>query len=255
VHLPPDLLILDECFRSLAVIPGATLIDDHAICGVMTPVPHTFFNGVGVSRAPNEDAVLRVLERFRAHGRPFRWWVAPDSTPATLGELLAANGMRKAFDSTGMWMDLASIRETPLPDDVTIRRVATRAEMETWAHVLLTGFRHPLSDAPIWVAAYEQLGLYGGRPWAHFIAFVDGEPVATSSLLLRGALAGIYHVVTLPAARGRGIGAAITAAAMRYARDAGARTAALQASAMGLSVYRALGFVAASELRLYDWRP
>jgi ribosomal protein S18 acetylase RimI-like enzyme len=59
----------------------------------------------------------------------------------------------------------------------------------------------------------------------------------------------------LPIARGRGIGSAVTRAAMSFARDAGATHAALQSSESGLEVYRALGFVHYCDLSLYDWRP
>jgi ribosomal protein S18 acetylase RimI-like enzyme len=66
--------------------------------------------------------------------------------------------------------------------------------------------------------------------------------VATVSLLTAGGAAGIYNVATIEAERGRGIGAAMTAAAIRHGAARGFTVATLQASTMGRPVYERLGF-------------
>ncbi|MGZ8515517.1 MAG: GNAT family N-acetyltransferase, partial [Candidatus Limnocylindrales bacterium] len=48
--------------------------------------------------------------------------------------------------------------------------------------------------------------------------------------------------MTLPDARGRGLGRAITLAAMRHGAGAGAAIAVLQSSEVGYRLYRGLGF-------------
>ena len=58
----------------------------------------------------------------------------------------------------------------------------------------------------------------------------------------------------MPEARGRGIGAAVTRASMRYARDVGATRAALQSSDSGFGVYRGLGFEERCVVSAYEWR-
>jgi GNAT superfamily N-acetyltransferase len=240
--------VAQECFRSFAILPDARLIDSHGVFGVMTRVPLTFFNGIATSGI-ERDEVPHVIEQLRANGRPFRWWISPSTKPADLDAVLIEHGMRHLFDSTGMSADLRTLRASvATPDDFTIRVVDT---LEQWLHVFLTGFQRPAEEEAIWRGAYAQCD----DSWTHLVGFLGETPIATTSLLLRGELAGVYHVVTLPAFRGRGSGAAMTLAAMQYARDAGAITAALQSSAMGFSVYRSVGFVDEGPLRLYDWRP
>ncbi|MEU5935030.1 GNAT family N-acetyltransferase [Micromonospora sp. NPDC047187] len=60
----------------------------------------------------------------------------------------------------------------------------------------------------------------------------------------------LYFVGTQPEQRRRGIGAAMTRAALHLAGERGARTAALTSSAVGESVYRGLGFRPVGEFRL-----
>jgi GNAT superfamily N-acetyltransferase len=70
----------------------------------------------------------------------------------------------------------------------------------------------------------------------------DGAALATALALLSHGIAGIYWVGTRPEARGRGLGAAVTAAASRWAFERGAGAVVLQASREGEPVYRRLGF-------------
>jgi GNAT superfamily N-acetyltransferase len=78
---------------------------------------------------------------------------------------------------------------------------------------------------------------------------VDGQPVATSRVSIGGGAAGLYAILTLPSHRGRGVGRAMTLAALRAAAAIGYRIGVLQSSDLGFGVYRKLGF---RELFTYD---
>lgn len=70
----------------------------------------------------------------------------------------------------------------------------------------------------------------------------DGVVRATSGSGAFGTDANVIFVNTDPDWRGRGIGQAMTAAALRAARTSGARRACLDATGVGLSIYLRLGF-------------
>jgi ribosomal protein S18 acetylase RimI-like enzyme len=243
-----------NCFRSFAGFPGAELIDDGRIFGVMSRVPIPFFSGIASTNLA-ADEVEEVIDLFRAKGCPFRWWITPSTQPRGLDAILEAKGMHHAYDAPGMAADLTTVRlDVPLPAGVTIRRLRDANELTPWIQVFVRAFSRPEAEGKVWRDAYALCGFGDAAAWTHFVAFLDGEAVATTSILLDDGLAGIYFVATLPEARGRGIGAAVTRAAMQFARDRGATQAALQASELGYGVYRSLGFVEHCQLRLYDWQ-
>ena len=90
-----------------------------------------------------------------------------------------------------------------------------------------------------------------GLPLRNWIANLDGEPVAAAALFVGADVAGIYNVCTVPEARGRGIGAAVTRRRLDAAVAQGLELAVLGASDMGYPVYRRLGFREVSRLRSY----
>lgn len=247
--------ITRNCYRSFSRFRNAELLDDGRIFGVMSHLGIPFFSGIASSNIDADD-VVPIMDRFRAEKCPFRWWLTPSTRPEGLEEILKANGMRHAYDAPGMAADLTTLDlDVPLPANVTIRQLARLDELPYWLNVFVPAFSISAGDAAVWLDAYQQIGFGDGVAWTHYVAFLDDQPVATTSLLVDGTLAGLYNIATLAHARGRGIGAAVTRAAMRYAREHGATQAALQSSEMGYSVYRGLGFVEHCNLRLYDWRP
>jgi predicted acetyltransferase len=73
--------------------------------------------------------------------------------------------------------------------------------------------------------------------------------------MLGGGIAGVYSVSTAPRLRGRGIGAAMTSAAMLRARDLGYRVAMLGSAPKALPLYRRLGYRHACTVTMYRWEP
>ncbi len=74
------------------------------------------------------------------------------------------------------------------------------------------------------------------------VAYLDDEPVAAAQTILSHGIAGVYWVGTVEAARGKGLGEAVTRAVTNRAFDLGAAANTLQASPMGEPIYPRMGY-------------
>lgn len=84
-----------------------------------------------------------------------------------------------------------------------------------------------------------------------WVATLDGSPAATAMVVVAGSVGMVCWVATLERARGRGLAGLCTARATTAAFDRGAELASLQASPMGESLYRRLGYEELFRYRLY----
>jgi GNAT superfamily N-acetyltransferase len=218
-----------------------------------------FQNGVlRTDFAPEEaDArIASILADFRHRGLPFTWYVGPGRTPADLGERLLAHGFTCEVVEPGMAADLHALREDqPVPAGLAIERIRD----DDGARRFLSTNRAANEDDPDVSAAplerFTPASYRDDEPFQLLLARLDGRPVATAQLLLGAGVAGIYTVATVPDARRKGIGAAVTLAALRRARDLGYRIGVLSATPMGEPVYRRLGFAPYCMLSEYEHFP
>jgi GNAT superfamily N-acetyltransferase len=221
-----------------------------------TPVPHAWCNGVICTGAPGPDAATLArgaIEYFRPTGTPaFTWWLASGARPEDWSPILRACGYGYDEQTPGMAVDLDEVPE-PRPAGVEIRPVTDGEELKVWARTFATGFEVPDSFAGPLHELYDSLR-GAGSPLRHYVAFLGGEPVATSSLFLGAGVAGIYDVATLRASRGKGLGSAVTATPLLEARAEGYRVGILQSSAMGLPVYERLGFRTVCAMEHFFWK-
>jgi GNAT superfamily N-acetyltransferase len=82
------------------------------------------------------------------------------------------------------------------------------------------------------------------------VSALDGKPVGSAIAIRTGDTAGVYAVETRPAARRRGVGTAVTWAAVDAGRAWGCSMVVLQSSDMGFGVYSAMGFEVVDRLIL-----
>lgn len=199
-------------------------------------IPVAQFNAVWPfddAAAPELEAALAEVE---AAGVPSSVQVRKDETPACEAEATRL-GLTRRLEMPAMVVREPGLRSRAA-DDATISTVAGDDDRMLAAETAAAGFGAPLSIfEPIYGA--DVLAVEGLRA---YLARVGDNVVSTSIGYTTGDLVGIFNVATPPDHRGRGYGAAVTAAAVRGGFADGAELAWLQSSELGLSVYRRLGF-------------
>lgn len=133
----------------------------------------------------------------------------------------------------------------------TIEKVAGAERQSLWARTAGagTGFPDAVTDAMAQLEATLNDPQYKAQQ--RYIGFLNGDPVATSALVLDSGVAGIYAVATLPEARRKGIGRIMTIVPLLEARELGYRVGILQASSLGYPIYKKIGFRDVCTYRLY----
>lgn len=284
---------LQELARLWGRIIGATFHEDAEsswfISGLPFELANVVFRANFAADDPDSD-VEKLIERLMAQHMPLSWFIGPTTRPADLGQRLLAHGWRLDDNAPGMALDLlmlddrgsvgarfiapagwgqhGSLQHTQLSPDpmgainlaptppitpLRIEQVNNGEMFEQWIRVLVAGSEFPDSVLDFVLGLYRQYGYASSPAVRCYLGLLDDEPVTTSLLFLAGGVAGIYDVATLPHARGQGFGTAITLAPLLDARRLGYRFGILQSSAMGLNVYRRLGFQAYCTVSLYFW--
>lgn len=210
-----------------------------------TPVPHPWFNGLVCNATPSQtdgDFIQETIQYFKGRRvSTFTCWLEPHLNRSDWEPFLANYGFGFSDGTPGMAVDLQTLPKSPsMAEGLEIHIVEDEAELRTWAHVFTLGYGMP----PDWESAifelWSELGL--DFPIQNYLGYLDGEPVSTSTVFYGAGVAGIYDVATLPEARGRGLGTALTLVPLLDARQAGYRIGILQSSEMGFSVYQKMGF-------------
>jgi len=248
-----------EFLMALGRAAGAEVRDDGRVRWAIGNCPIDYHNCVVHADLTPEEADREIeasLERMRAHGIPGSWHVGPSMRPPDLGERLVARGFEYGGDDIGMAVGLSRVpEEVPVPEGFVVERVREEEGLAAWIEALGSGFGEGPVEAE-WVGEmYRRLGFGDEGPWRHYLGRLGGEPVATATLFFGAGVAGIYFVCTVERVRRQGIGAAVTLAALREARDLGYMVGVLGSSEMGYPVYRRLGFEEYCRIGLFEWRP
>lgn len=249
-----------EFYRKLTKFPGAQYRDTGKLITLSTPVPHPICNSVlhtDLDPDTLDADIQETIGFFKEKGLPFSWYRWPVSKPKNLGERLIANGLKYATSSPGMVADLSQLPDAvSYAGDLEIKRASTEEMMADWLLPIKLAFQLPDVVLDFFLRTYIGLGLDENNPTRHFVAYLNGNPIASSTLYL-GAdqVAGIWNVATTTEARGKGIGTAVTWRACQEAVQLGSTYAILRSSEMGYNVYKRLGFEEAFRDQVYVWQP
>lgn len=200
----------------------------------------------------DSDTIQHIKKHFQHAGLPFWWWIFPSTQSRTTIDLLTAADFSLIDTIPSMLADLTLLRdEEPCHSAISIICVQNPEELNLWEEVSFAGFDFPAETKNQYHQFVGTFDLSPDAPQKFFLARINGEPAATSLLFLHDNAGGIYFVSTLARQRKKGIGLAITLAAMRVAKQAGVRFATLQSSPDGLRVYQQAGFKEYCRVEVY----
>ena len=194
--------------------------------------PVSLFNGCVVPEAATSVQLEEALEWVRGHRVPYRAWIAEPF----VGDLRAAAG-GAGLDQDPVPYPNMVLHPVPEPPgsapSVTVASVARDEFVDVSVEL---GLGRELAEA-----IYSQ-GFADDSDVRMYVGRLEGRPVGYSMAIRSGDASGVYNVGVASPARRRGVGTAVTWAAVEAGRAWGCETAVLQSTEMAISMYAAMGF-------------
>lgn len=196
--------------------------------------------------------VPQLLGPFLQRGRPFQWITTPETTNPALEAALAQAGLRPE-ESPAMHVTLGEAIDPGTPDDIYID-VAWPDHVGPVSSTIFAGFNFPPGTEAEHLHFLDTMDPADNQ---FFIArsLVTGDAIGASTMHRRADSVMLANLTTLPAARGRGVGRALTATMMNRAATTGARTATLVAHESRYPLFIDLGFRTRFNVVTWIWEP
>lgn len=202
------------------------------------PWPNFIYN-LSEENLITRKEISNLAEAVKKKSAPEFWIVRESSILDNLEDIFFENNIRPVETWPGMAIEL----NKPVLDKYNeiegfeVRNVKTEDELNHWLSIV----GRELFDGNMLERKFflneinkEKIKLYLG--------IYEGEPVSTSMMFTNGESAGLYMIATLDKCRGKGLGTNITLKPLIDAFNSGCSYGILQASKMGESVYRKIGF-------------
>jgi GNAT superfamily N-acetyltransferase len=178
--------------------------------------------GPGASELPL-GARLEAVERFYAErGAAASYQMTPAADPPALDAALAARGYVATDRVSVELADAATAAALAPPPGCEVE--CSDAMPEAWFELSGRRGRFAGDAVPVYGALLGRLAGRAGFALAH----AGGEPAAVGLCVAAPPWAGVFSMLTLPAHRGKGLGAAVLGALARWARARGAARLYLQ---------------------------
>ena len=210
---------------------------------LLTGLPMDWFNQILVEgEHATPAAVLDAVTKAQAQGIDFVVRLRRDIDDRFIPTLIQA-GLEAAapeMATPGMVaypIDHDAITRQAVPE-LDIRRVTDAAGIDAHRQAATVGFGADPALAEGNVCA----NLLDRPECVVYVGYTDGDPVVSGLGWRTGRTIGVYSIATIPSARRRGYGAAMTARVVADGALGGCDVAALQASEMGRPIYERLGF-------------
>ena len=225
----------------LASSAGATVRRGRGWLAVSTGVASNDFDGV-VCDAPAEVAVrdaLAVVAWFRDLGVPACWLSSAPNLRLT--ETLIDAGA--VPERTGWWVGRPiGNRAGAAESGITIRRVSTEADLESWFDVAAAcGWADDPADREARRRLYVDVGLDSHR-FGHWIASDGTRAVGMASAFLDETAVDLCSLAVVEEERRRGIGRSLVEHRLQWAARRGATDVVSAVSPDGWKLYSRLGF-------------
>lgn len=193
-----------------------------------------------------ETEINRVKNLIIEKKAPNGWTIGPLTKPSDLGIILEDYNFSNVYHQAGMTLSLRDLNIRDLEsNELEIKTVNNERTLQQWADIVSIVFKIKIDIELLKYLLFEKESRF-------YLGFYNREPVSALLLYLSSGVAGLHAVSTLPKYRNNGFGLTISSVALREAFSKGYKIGVLQASELGESVYRKIGFKKHCDIFSYE---
>ncbi len=235
-----------QAWRLFGRSGAGAVYEEGGVLAVASGIPVAWLNLMFVTRplAKPTEQLKKAVEFFDARGTEFVVRIREGLDPATEAAL---EKLGLPYSDTVPGMASTQMEAPPAPSELRIVRVRAGKALRDYHGVIALGYGMPVEIARALIGPQLLLD----PETESFIGYVGDVPVATSTLIFGGQVAGVHNVATHPEHRKRGYGEALTWRAVQRGAELGCDMAALQASDMGRPIYERMGFTLVSPYKTF----
>ncbi|NIS81020.1 MAG: hypothetical protein GTO14_12615 [Anaerolineales bacterium] len=180
-----------DFWMNLGRSPQVELYDGPDMIRLTCDIPSLLLNNVLRAQFTHDEidtGIEETLSHFKSRSLPIRWITSPSMRPVDLDNYLEAHGLTHITDFPGMAVHLPELNEDlTTPSDLSIEHVGDLKTLEQMISTFATGYGIPVSVGNLFFDILSSLGFE--LPLRHYLGWLEGEPVACSSLLLSSGVA------------------------------------------------------------------
>jgi GNAT superfamily N-acetyltransferase len=224
-----------------AHVQGGLVRREDGVALIATSLPILLFNQVLVDDdGATEEALADAVATIRARGAEFvvNLRVGADDRRIDHMARLGLSPLSATPWMPGMALHPLVASTAVLPPGHEIRRVTDAPGFDDLVRAAAAGFGGPEAL----MRSFLSPEALADPTVSAYVGYQGGEAVTAGIGVRTDRTIGVYNIATVPSARRRGFGAAITSRITDDAAAAGCDVAVLQASDMGYPVYERLGY-------------
>jgi hypothetical protein len=154
-----------------------------AISGTASPYLNCVVRTMLRPESDVDGCIENVLDQARKRSIRMTWFIMPGTLPADLGSKLEAHGLEYTGDDPGMTIDLHTLPErVPTPDGLKIVEVLDLGTLEQWVSAWGDSYEANEAKRQGRFSFRASLGLSTESPYRSYLAYWNGQPVATGFL-------------------------------------------------------------------------
>lgn len=194
------------------------------------------------------EMVERAEEFFGEDNLSYSFWVRDHGNPK-LEKILRDKGHKPTREpGSAVMIIFEAIKSVEIPQGYRIKELEDDKDLVDFRKVIQDSFD---KEEEVAERMFLSKDIVRNEFVRSFLIYEGDEPVSAAITVLSPRVGGIYYVGTLESQRGRGIGSYIVRASTNEGFRAGKEAVILQASELGESVYKKLGYKTISHYRTY----